>query len=326
MSLDSLFNSFENDEKKQIHREPVGEEKIVFLHDSYRRKYGKTYNFDDDEFGILESLLEKTSVPEGSYQFVPALGAFNLREDDVTTDILHVHREKLLEDLEAIEPTLIIPLGNLAFKTLTKKSGVSSKRGKEFQVELDGKAIPVVPTLHPFSLYSEPKLRRLFVQDVDNAYDKFVLNINKFDASPYELVTDVDRFEVLIKESLENEAVAIDIETNGLDYKLGKIMTIGFSFQEKQGFVIPIYHTESQFIDRDIQRIKQITQGLIQDENVVKIFHNSKFDIKFLMNWGISDFNNIEDTQIMHALVDENLPHSLMDLVKQYFPHELEKF
>ena len=44
------------------------------------------------------------------------------------------------------------------------------------------------------------------------------------------------------------------------------------------------------------------------------------------MNWGISDFNNIEDTQIMHALVDENLPHSLMDLVKQYFPHELEKF
>tara|TARA_R110000824_G_scaffold171634_1_gene349302 strand:- start:53 stop:463 length:411 start_codon:yes stop_codon:yes gene_type:complete len=136
----------------------------------------------------------------------------------------------------------------------------------------------------------------------------------------------VDRFEELIAEARNHEAVAIDIETNGLDYKLGKIMTIGFSFEEKQGFVIPIYHSESQFIDRDIQRIKKATQGLITDENVVKIFHNSKFDVKFLMNWGITDFNNIEDTQIMHALVDENLPHSLMDLVKQYFPHELEKF
>jgi len=326
MSLDSLLNSFENDEKKQVHREDVGDEKIVFIHDSYRQKYGKTYSFDDEEYGILSTLLAKTNVPPSSYQFIPAIGGFNMREDDVTTELLHIHREKLLEDLNAIGPTLIIPLGNLSFKTLTKKSGVSTKRGKEFFVDIDGKSTPIVPTLHPFSLYSEPKLRRLFVQDVDNAYDKFVLNVNKFDSSPYELVTEVDRFEELITEALTHEAVAMDIETNGLDYKLGKIMTIGFSFGERQGFVIPIYHSESQFIEKDIVRIKGLTQNLISDENVVKIFHNSKFDIKFLLNWGISDFNNIEDTQIMHALVDENLPHSLMDLVKQYFPHELEKF
>ena len=326
MELDSILDSFENEEKKKIYREDAGDEKIVFLHDSYRQKYGKTYSFDDEEYGILTSLLGKTNMPEGSYQFVPAIGGFNMREDDVTTELLHLHREKLLEDLSTIGPTLIIPLGNLSFKTLTKKSGVTSKRGKEFHVDIAGNSVPVVPTLHPFSLYSEPKLRRLFVQDVDNAYDKFVLNVNKFDSSPYELVTEVDRFEELIVEARTHEAVAIDIETNGLDYKLGKIMTIGFSFEEKQGFVIPIYHSESQFIDRDIQRIKELTQGLITDENVVKIFHNSKFDIKFLMNWGITDFNNLEDTQIMHALVDENLPHSLMDLVKQYFPHELEKF
>jgi len=44
------------------------------------------------------------------------------------------------------------------------------------------------------------------------------------------------------------------------------------------------------------------------------------------MNFGSTTFNNIEDTKIMHALIDENLPHGLIDLVKQYFPHELEKF
>ena len=326
MTLDSLLNSFENDEKKNVHREDVGTEKIVFIHDSYRQKYGKTFAFDDEEYGILTTLLGKTGVPDGSFQFIPAIGGYNMREDDVTTEVMHAHREKLLEDLEAIGPTLIVPLGNLAFKTLTKKSGVTNKRGKEFSVELNGEPTPVVPTLHPFSLYSEPKLRRLFVQDVDNAYDKFILNVNKFDSSPYELVTDVDRFEELIQETRTHDAVAVDIETNGLDFKLGKIMTIGFSFGEKQGFVIPIYHAESEFIERDITRIRESVQGLISDGNVVKIFHNSKFDVKFLMNWDITDFNNIEDTQIMHALVDENLPHSLMDLVKQYFPHELEKF
>ena len=326
MTLDSLLNSFENDEKKNVHREDVGTERIVFIHDSYRQKYGKTFAFEDEEYGILTSLLGKTGVPDGSFQFIPAIGGYNMREDDVTTEVMHVHREKLLEDLEAIGPTLIIPLGNLAFKTLTKKSGVTNKRGKEFFVEIGGEPTPVVPTLHPFSLYSEPKLRRLFTQDVDNAYDKFILNVNKFDSSPYELVDDIDRFEELIQETRTHDAVAIDIETNGLDYKLGKIMTLGFSFGEKQGFVIPLYHAESEFLEQDINRIRKIVQGLISDGNVVKIFHNSKFDVKFLMNWDITDFNNIEDTQIMHALVDENLPHSLMDLVKQYFPHELEKF
>lgn len=326
MTLDSLLNSFENDEKKNVYREDVGTEKIVFIHDSYRQKYGKTFAFEDEEYGILTSLLSKTGVPDGSFQFIPAIGGYNMREDDVTTEIMHVHRKKLLEDLEAIGPTLIIPLGNLSFKTLTKKSGVTNKRGKEFFVEIGGEPVPVVPTLHPFSLYSEPKVRRLFVQDVDNAYDKFILNVNKFDSSPYELVDDIDRFEELIQETRTHDAVAIDIETNGLDYKLGKIMTLGFSFGEKQGFVIPLYHAESEFLEQDINRIRKIVQGLISDENVVKIFHNSKFDVKFLMNWDITDFNNIEDTQIMHALVDENLPHSLMDLVKQYFPHELEKF
>ena len=326
MDLDNILDSFENEEKKTVYRENVGDEKIVFIHDSYRKKYGKTYSFDDKEYGILSTLLGKTNIPDGSYQFVPAIGGYDMREDDITTEILHIHREKLIEDLEAIGPDLIIPLGNLSFKTLTKKSGVSFKRGREFFVELDGEATPVVPTLHPFSLYSEPKLRRLFVQDAINAYDKFVLGINRFDSSPYELVTEVGRFEELIDECLTKEAVAIDLETNGLDYKLGKILTIGFSFGEKQGFVLPIYHFESQFIDTDIDRIRNCIQDLISDESVVKIFHNSKFDVKFLLNWGIKDFNNIEDTQVMHSLVDENLPHSLMDLVKQYFPHELEKF
>jgi len=66
--------------------------------------------------------------------------------------------------------------------------------------------------------------------------------------------------------------------------------------------------------------------SLCKDKNKAKIFHNCKFDLKFLMNFDISVFKNIEDTQMIHSLIDENLPHGLMDLVKQYFPQELETF
>ena len=72
--------------------------------------------------------------------------------------------------------------------------------------------------------------------------------------------------------------------------------------------------------------IKDRLSSLMGNKDIEKIFHNCQFDIKFLMTFGINTFNNIGDTKIMHSLLDENLPHGLMDLVKEYFPQELERF
>ena len=51
MISDSLLNSFMNDE--QFHREVVTDAKIVFVHDSFHRENGVTYEFTDEEFGVL---------------------------------------------------------------------------------------------------------------------------------------------------------------------------------------------------------------------------------------------------------------------------------
>ena len=325
MELEKLFENFEKD-NSAAHREELGKEKIVFVHESFQQKNGQVYQFTDEEFQVLRGLLNKTKLPFNSYQFVAAVKLFGAREDDIDTPTLHQHREFLYEDIEAIDPDLIIPLGNLALKTLTKKSGITSKRGKEFSVEIGGKEYNVVPTLHPFSLYAEPKLRSIFVQDVDNAYDKFILDMNSFDDSPYELVNgDLDRLKELMTETMKSEAVGVDLETDGLDFKMNKIFTIGFSTEEKQGFVFPVFHRESEWSEQDLNQIQDMVKELMSSK-VIKVFHNCKFDLKFLMNWDITEFASIEDTQVMHSLVDENLPHGLMDLVKQYFPTELETF
>ena len=54
-----------------------------------------------------------------------------------------------------------------------------------------------------------------------------------------------------------------------------------------------------------------------------KVFHNAKFDLKFLIRYGIST-TNVWDTKIMHHFINETAPKSLMDLVKLYFSDELE--
>ena len=327
--LENLFKTFEKENKTEITRQEVGEEKIVFLHDSYQKKYGRVFEFSDNEYKILSLLLEKTAIPEDSYQFVAAIKDVNVNEDDLSTADIAKHREYLAEDLEQIQPDLVIPLGNLALKTLTKKSGITTKRGKEFWIKLEEEddGIPVSPTFHPFSLYAEPKLRPLFIQDVNNAYKKFILKENKFDGSPYEMVNgDPQKFDELMDLVMKSKAVSFDVETEGLDFKKHKLLTIGFSYDECEAFVVPINHHESEWSPSELEHIKIRISDLMGEESIVKIAHNLKFDYKFLRNWGLEEFRNMEDTQILHSLVDENLPHGLMDLVKQYFPQELETF
>ena len=70
---------------------------------------------------------------------------------------------------------------------------------------------------------------------------------------------------------------------------------------------------------RDRRRIRNI----LENTKNKKVFHNAKFDLKFLINHGISP-KNVWDTKIMHHLINENVPKGLMDLVKIYFPEELE--
>ena len=71
MESDSLLKSFQQDE--QYHREELTDAKIVFVHDSFTRENGITFEFTDEEFGVLSRLLEETQLPPDSFQFVAAI-------------------------------------------------------------------------------------------------------------------------------------------------------------------------------------------------------------------------------------------------------------
>ena len=323
MDLEKLIESFEETSSEfDFIENPVGEEEIVFIHSCYHKSMGQVYNFPDNEYSIFTSLLEKTKVPANSYQLVPAIKLANIPEDDIDTKMFHKMRPVLHDEMSQIKPKLIIPLGNVAMKALIKKSGLTNKRGREFMLG----DYPVVPTYAPDVLFLEPKVRDLFIQDVNNAYDKFILKTNKLADSTYTLCDTVDEVDKQLDKVECSDVAAVDLETTGLDFKKDKITTIGFSMGEEEAFVIPIHHRETPFDSSELEHISSRISKIMANPKIAKVFHNCQFDLKFLMNFGSNEFNNVEDTKIMHALIDENLPHGLMDLVKQYFPHELEKF
>ena len=131
-----------------------------------------------------------------------------------------------------------------------------------------------------------------------------------------------EALEVIKKYAESEESIAIDIETTGLDHKLDKMQTIGFSNAKHEADVIPIHHPEADFNEDEIQTILTALQDVFIN-GARKYLQNCKFDIKFLMNSGITRFRKIYDTQILHSLIDENRRHGLASIVRQYFPEEV---
>ena len=295
------------------------ETKVLFLADSFRYRFGKTTAFSDKERELI-----KSSFPY-SCSFSAAVKCPSVKEVDMSPDDMKICRSHLEETIDAVKPTLVFPCGNLAMKMLIRKSGITNKRGKSFEfTSQKGHTCTVVPLFHPFSVIKEPRHKYLFDIDIKNAYDKYILESTDTTQFRYKVLL----CEEEVKDLWENlkgttDTISCDIETTGLNFIQDKIQTVGIS-SEENNWVIPFFHKDSPFSEDDATRIlKTYIKDILENPNNKKVFHNAKFDLKFFKAFGIAAVNTW-DTKIMHHLIDENVPKSLMDLVKLYFSSELE--
>tara|TARA_R110000824_G_scaffold120991_10_gene276865 strand:- start:7689 stop:8705 length:1017 start_codon:yes stop_codon:yes gene_type:complete len=294
---------------------------VLFLSDSIKHRFGKSYAFSKPEIEIISEFF-----PGESYQMAASVKCPAVKEADMSPANMVACRNYLEETIDKVKPSLVFVCGNLAMKMLIKKSGITSKRGKSYgYTTSEGHACVVVPVFHPYSVVKEPRHRILFETDLRNAYEKYVLGKTHEGKLEYTVLTtdkDLEELGTLIGDT--KETLAVDIETTGLNFLTDIIQTIAISSRETN-WVIPLDHKDSPFKKGSPHYALAwvILRKILENPRNKKVFHNAKFDLKFLMNYGIHT-KNVWDTKIMHHLLDENLPKSLMDLVKLYFPTELE--
>jgi uracil-DNA glycosylase family 4 len=289
----------------------------LVLSDSLKYRTGATFAFDK-----LELKLIKECFPSSDFVVAASVKCPGVKEADMSPDNMNLCRKHLEDTIEQVKPKLVIVCGNLAMKMLIKKSGITNKRGKSYEYSTSlGHSCKVVPILHPYSIITEPRHRFLFEKDLKNAYEKYILEKVDSKSFTYKVLTEYEEVAKLAAELKDtDQPIAIDIETTGLNFKKDKIQTIAISTRE-ENYVIPCDHKDSPF--KDTAKIWFCLRQILENPKSRKILHNAKFDLKFLINYGIYPVN-IWDTKIMHHLIDENLPKSLMDLVKLYFSKELE--
>ena len=300
--------------------EDLEESKVLFLSDSIKYKLGATQAFTKQDLRLIKECYSD------SFTVAAAVKCPSVKEADMSPDNMKLCRVHLDATIEKVKPKLVFPCGNLAMKMLIKKSGINSKRGKSYEyTTAGGHRCIVVPIFHPYSCIKEPRHTPLFQTDIQNAYEKYVLGKTSEGNFSYKVLTKIEEVQALAEELKDSDkTLAVDIETTGLNFLDDLIQTIAISSHE-QTWVLPLDHKDSPFRTGETHALSvwALLKNILENPKSKKVFHNAKFDLKFLINYGIHT-KNVWDTKIMHHLLDENMPKSLMDLTKLYFANELE--
>lgn len=241
------------------------------------------------------------------------------------------------------KPDIIVPSGNLGCKALLGKASISTMRGVPqkvtFAVEedvyiesinIDGEdesgwvketkrhTCWVLPMYSMEYMLVNPKIQNLVEADF-GTLKKFVdEGENAFVAKKvtYENVTTIERVrEIFTKIVKEYPVIAWDLETNTLSpERLGaKPLVISMSWAEGQGVTIPLEHKDFTWLPGHLAEIYKYIEEFVGDENIIKVGHNIKYDMRFLrLTRNITRFKNNRDTKTMYyLLVNQDVKGSL---------------
>jgi DNA polymerase I len=148
-----------------------------------------------------------------------------------------------------------------------------------------------------------------------------------FALESYETVTDIARLQSWIARARDLGRVAFDTETNSLDAMQADLVGVSLALQPGEACYIPLAHRSGDAADlfADGSRIAgQITtrdalgilKPLLEDQGVLKIGHNLKFDTLVLRRHNIT-LAPIDDTMLISYALDANRSLHGMDALSE---------
>ncbi|MEO1028380.1 MAG: DNA polymerase I [Pseudomonadota bacterium] len=252
-----------------------------------------------NEYGDVETLLaraEEIKQPKRRQTLIDHADNIRMSRDLVTLD-QNVPLDTAVEDLAVADPdphTLIDFLEKMEFRTITRRVRES--------MELDGILEIEEPTAAAF------------------------------DRSKYETVTTLEQLDAWIEKARFAGHFAIDTETTSLDAVASKLVGVSIATAPNEACYIPLAHVdpndsgdmfggtppEQVPFDQAIERLKP----LLEDEAILKIGHNIKYDMIVLERVGIN-VAPVDDTMLLSFVMKAGIHNHGMDILSsRYFDHK----
>lgn len=133
----------------------------------------------------------------------------------------------------------------------------------------------------------------------------------------YQLIDTEEKRREIIDLFLTNDFLSLDTETTGTDPISAKLVGLSFSIRENQAFYVPIPQN-----DEEAQKIVNEFKPIYENENILKIGQNIKYDLLVLQNYGVELKGKIFDTMIAHYLLQPELHHGMDYLAEVYLNYQ----
>ncbi|MEQ9169136.1 MAG: DNA polymerase I [Fulvivirga sp.] len=260
------------------------------------------------DFGSLEGLLENTDKLKGKMkEKVEANAELGRLSKELATININVpveFNEKELEYTGPDEEKLKPMFEELEFRTLAKRlfntdpavaSSNSSGRSSSSSGQLD-----------MFSAASKEAI------DISDEEPKKIEDINTVEHN-YHLVDSAPMRKSLISYLLKQDELCFDTETSGIDAVEAQVVGVAFSYIKGEAYYVAI--------PPDFEEAKAIIQefaDVFNNDKILKIGQNIKYDILVLKKYGIEVKGPIYDTMLAHYLIEPEMRHGMDALSEHY--------
>ena len=254
------------------------------------------------EFGNIDTLLQNTDKLKGALKKkVEENGELIRMSRYLATIKTDAPIELDLKSLEVVEPDnekLEKLFEELEFKTFAKRILKKDKQEpKKQNLQLD--------LFSDFPTEGQAKSEFSSVATITSI------------AHDYKLVDNKEEMKKLCDYFLTKEILSLDTETTSVEAINAKLVGLSFSVKENEAFYVPVPQDEAE-----ARKIVEIFRPAYENEKILKIGQNLKYDYEVLMNYGVEIKGKMFDTMIAHYVIQPELHHNMDYLAEIYLNYQ----
>ena len=262
------------------------------------------------EFGSIENLISNTDKLKGklkeNVENHAEQGLISKKLATILLDVPVEFDEKSLE-LEKPNKDLLEPLFvELEFRTLGKRVF-----GDEFSI-VEGSA-PKAGQMDLFSVHQDGNLDGAKSLGAEAPHEPANFTNIHNTKHQYSLLDTAEKQIELVKRLSREAAFCFDTETTGLDALQAELVGFSFSIDPFEAYYIPVSADQAE-----AQKTAEIFKPVLEDEKILKIGQNLKYDILLLSRYGIDVKGEFFDTMLAHYLIDPDTRHNMDYLAETY--------
>ena len=127
--------------------------------------------------------------------------------------------------------------------------------------------------------------------------------------------TDMGR-RLLLESLVKEKEVCFDTETTSLNALHSELVGIAFSWEVGKGYYLSIPEEKEKALE-----ILEPMKVFFENQEIKKIGHNLKYDLKVLKNYNINVKGQLFDTMVAHYLINPDMRHNMDILAETYLKY-----